>query len=198
MDFLPSQRIRSQMAQSPSSDWLQSRLPIPIFIAERLTTPYRRFARCAFDGFYEPEIHPKMTYVWTDGMGTIRCQFPETFRLQYLWVEIGATAPKGSLVSLHWDNQPIVKNHHVVGRSTVRGRLPSPIVTHAATLTITSSVFVPDQEGLGNDPRKLGVAVRGLVFGKRRTKYRAGLAFHRPLKQTLAKALPRWIQRGAA
>ena len=191
MDFVPSERLRSRLAPLPSSHKPNHNLPVPVFISVKRRKRIRQFACCEFDGFHALETSPQACYLWTTGRATIECQFPESAALQYVWLEIASTAPHGSLVTLQWDEQ-VVATTTVRGRATIRGRLAAMQVVNGAKLNIVSDTFVPQQLNFGDDARELGVAVRGLVFGKRRTKYRARLAFQR----SMADRFVRWLSPG--
>lgn len=194
MDFIPSQRLRSQMAPSPSHDSLAHTLPVPVFVAVKRLKQIRRYARCAFQGFFQPENDRKGRYIWTEGDASIECHFPTTIRLQYAWIEVASTAPDGSKVSVQLNNEQLVNDQHVKGRSTIVAKLPRPELFHRLTLKISSDTFEAGSAGENSDQRSLGIAIRGVVFGKRATKYRAGSFYKPTISQRFAKVLP-WRKR---
>ena len=197
MDFVPSQRLRSRLSPSPSRYGPSHSLPVPVFISVKRRKGIRHYAACSFNGFFEAEAQADRKYLWSQEEATICCQFPEVTTLQYVWVEIASTAPSGSQVKIYCDEH-LVSEKKVRGRSTVRGKLPQLQLLNEVKLTIVSSTCVPKSLGLGEDTRELGVAVSGLVFGKRRTKYRNGLAFQRPLRDRFTKWNPLRKSRTAA
>ena len=197
MDFVASQRIRSQLAPTPSRDGPSHQLPVPVFVSVKRRKRIRQFACCKFEGFYEAESHPRIQYLWTKKAATICCQFPETTALKYVWIEIAATAPQGTNVTLSWDDA-VIAEATVRGRTTLRGQLPETQRVNEVNLTIANSTFVPQLHDMGDDPRELGVAVSGIVFGKRSTKYRNGLAFERPIIERITNWIPRFRSRAAA
>jgi hypothetical protein len=159
-----------------------------VFVALRRRTGAKLFARCAFDGFYEPEGIGRHRYIWTRNSAQIECHFTDVIKLRYVWLEIANTAPSGTEIMVSWDGQPVISRRLVCGRTTLCGKIPSSVVRKQLTLQIETSTFVPDHVGLGNgDQRALGVALRGIVFGKRWTKYRAGSHFEIPLQQRLQR-----------
>lgn len=186
MDFVPSHRLASRLCSGPTQDNLAQTLPIPVFIAVERLAGVRQFARCAFDGFHEPEQVREHRYIWTRETSTIDCYFTELTKLRYIWLEIANTGPAGSEIALTWDGQTVISKRIVRGRTTVCGRLPDSVVLKQLTLRLETSTFVPDQSGCTpGDTRELGIALRAIVFGKRWTKYRAGSFFQPTLPKRL-------------
>ncbi len=184
MDFVPSHRLRSRLAPGPSQTHVAQTLPVPVFVALRRCA--EQFARCAFTGFHEPETLGDRRYIWTRGEAQVDCFFVEPAKLQYIWVEIAATAPHGARVRLSVDGRVLREHVLITGRCTLMARLPEARVFHQLKLELNSDTFVPNQLEVGlGDTRELGVAVRGIVFGKRLLRYLPGSYFRKPLRKKL-------------
>ena len=199
MDFIPSQRILSRLECRPNQAHVARTLPIPVFVAIKRRTQLRQFARCAFSGVYEAELAETNRYIWTQANASIDCYFATSAKLRYVWFEVAATAPGGSRISVQLDNVSLLRDHFVRGRTTVRLALPEARVLSKCTLAVQSSTFIPSEAiDASQDGRELGVALRGIVFGKRMTKYQSGLMFRKPIKMRIAKLIGQWRRKRAA
>jgi hypothetical protein len=174
-------------------------LPIPVFVSLRNAPNQRQFTKCAFVDFQDPEVIGERRYIWTKSRSTVECYFPAPTKLRYAWLEICATGPAGSTVTIMVDHRTVLENHRVVGTDCIRLRLPNNRIYHDLKLRIDSSTFVPRHAYPGSeDGRELGVALRAIVFARSRTKYRAGSIFRTGLYERLQTIAGNWFTRRAA
>ncbi len=187
MDFVPSQRLRSRAATTAGAAGRSEAQLIPVFVSLRKRERRRRTVSCRFEGFHDLETSRGHRMLWSGGVAKISCTFLEKTAIRYVWVEVADTAPSGSIVQLFADEVQLVTHRCVKGRATIRARLPRRVTVTRINLRIHAQVFTPSEEWQeSDDPRQLGVAVRGIAFGKSRTKYGPGMDFRRPVGQRLA------------
>jgi hypothetical protein len=178
---------------------MASSLPIPVFVAVKRRWGLRQYPRCSFCGFHDPEMGPKGQHIWTRDQANVECQLPVSTKLQYVWLEVGMTAPHGTTLDLYVNERLVVQQKTIRGRATVCARLPEPCVVNHLTLRLATTTFVPSAVIAGSDDsRQLGVALRAIVLGKRRTKYRCGTYGQQPLGARVAALVRGWMGRKAA
>ena len=100
MDFTPSHRLQSRLKPCSSQAVLAMSQPIPVFVAVKRRSGLRQYARCILRGFYDPEIGGRRPYIWTRDQAALECHFPSATKLNYIWLEVGATSPQGATVDL--------------------------------------------------------------------------------------------------
>ena len=199
MDFTPSHRLQSRLVHRPEQVVLASSLPIPVFVAVKRRWGLRQSPRCAFRGFHDPEMGPKGQHIWTRDQAHVECQLPVSTKLQYVWLEVGMTSPQGTTLDLYVNERLVVQQQTIRGRATICARLPEPCVVNHLSLRLVATTFVPSEVIVGSDDsRQLGVALRAIVFGKRRAKYRSGTYGQQPLNARAANLVRSWIGRKAA
>jgi hypothetical protein len=199
MHFTPSHRLMSRLVPQVDAAVTAASQPIPVFVAVKRRSGLRHYARCVFRGCYDPEVARGRPIIWTADQAAVECHFAGPTKLQFIWVEIGSTAPQGAHVSLSVDDEPIVQQKRVRRRGTICVKLPERRVVTSLVLGIESTTFVPGNVmSESDDNRPLGVGLRAIVFGKRKTKYRAGSYGHLGLNQRVARVLGNWWARKAA
>lgn len=193
MDFLPSHRLRSLMTARSHHAGEKCEV-IPVFLVLKRLRRERVPMECHFSGFHGPEQIGDRRFLWTTARGVLDCRFPAPHRVQYAWLELDATAPEGSTISVRWNEELVVRQQPVRGRVAISFKLPESAVVEQAKIVIESTTFVPQIKGMGDDARELGVAIRGLILAKRRSKYRARSAFPTSLRTRVYKLLPKWTR----
>jgi hypothetical protein len=199
MDFLPSHRLQSRLVPQPDVHAAASALPIPIFVAVKRRRGLRQYPRCVFRGFHDPENARQRPQIWSREQAAIDCCFPASTKLRYVWLEIGSTSPRGATLDVYVNDQLVAHQRRVRGRATLCAKLHQASVVTNLSLRIVTTTFVPAEIIAGSDdPRELGIALRAVVFGKRRTKYRSGNYRFDPLSQRVVRRVLGWLGRRAA
>jgi hypothetical protein len=199
MDFTPSHRLQSRLIAVSNQAVVACSQPIPVFVAAKRRRGVRHYARCVLRGFHNPEASGGWPYIWTQNRASMECHFPLATKLNYVWLEVRATSPKGATVDVFVDDQLVVDQKKVFGRSTIRCQLPEPRLATSVSLSIRTTTFIPARllnESI--DTREVGIAVQAVVFGKRKTKYRPGTFRRESLNRRIARVIDRWWGRKAA
>ena len=199
MDFAPSRRIRSHIQQAGTTFKDEYEIQsIPVFASLKRYPKRRRPAACTFVGFHDPEFVKDRYIAWSGKEATIQCRFYEVTMIRHIWLEIAGTSPEGSSIDLLVDDQTIVQNRRLRGRSTLRVSLPSVMPISGLDLKIVTNTFTPRQYDPQNeDTRTLGIALRGIAFAKRRYRYSPGMCFKKPLSQRVKGAWKSVLGRAA-
>jgi hypothetical protein len=199
MDFTPSHRLQSRLVPQPDVDAAASALPIPIFVAVKRRRGLRQYPRCVFRGFYDPENARQRPQIWSHDEATIDCCFPASTKLRYVWLEIGSTSPRGATLDLYVNDQLVAHQRRIRGRTTVCAKLLEACVVTCMSIRIVTTTFVPGDVLAGSeDRRELGVALRAVVFGKRKTKYRPGTYRSDPFGRRIVHRVFGWLGRRVA
>ncbi len=173
MDFIPSHRLASRLVAQPNQADTALAQPIPVFAAIKRRSGLRHYPRCSFRGFYDPEMERGHPHMWTADQAAVECHFLATVKVQYIWIEIGNTSPQGANVQIFANDELVAAVTNVRSRSTICAKLSEPRIVSSMSINIKTTTFVPGKLLVqSEDGRELGVALRTIVFAKRRTKYR--------------------------
>ena len=171
MDFTPSHRLTSRLVRQPNPTSSASSQPIPVFAAVKRRSGLRNYPRCVFRGFYDPEVARGHPHMWTADQATVECYFSAATKTA---IHLGGnrqhrpTGCDGRSLRQRRTSGARQKRFADVRRSAQS--CPKPRVLTSLSLSINTHDLCA---GTGvaaqcDDGRDLGIALRAIVFGKRR------------------------------